>query len=232
MTSTFALIDSTWPAASVAEVAGWTIREGKGGGSRVSAATWDGSGTPDFTAMETACTALGQRPLVMVRSGEDALDQALEARGYEVQDPVVLLAAKTGELAMAPPLETSFDIYPPLAIQTEIWQDGGIGPDRLAVMDRVNLPKTTLFGRKNERPAGSAFVACDGDRAMLHALEIRPALRRLGLAQIMMRHAALWAQDQGAAELHLLVTRENSPARSLYASLNFQAVGHYHYRKK
>lgn len=229
--SVYDLIDATWPAASRCEVAGWTIREGQGGGSRVSAATWDGTGNADFGAMETACRAHGQPPIVMIRAGEDALDAELEARGYALRDPTVAMSVRAEIIAQPPPPTSSFDIWPPLAIQNEIWEAGGVGPERLAIMNRVQDPKVSLLGRMNERPAGSAFIGSDGSRAMLHALEVLPAFRRQGLAKIMMRHAGHWALDKGFEELFLLVTRENLPALKLYTSLNFAIVGHYHYRR-
>ena len=228
----FALLRGTWPATHETRVDGWTIREGKGGGSRVSAATWDGTGTPDIASAEAAMTQLGQEPIFMIRPQDAALDRLLGARGYAPQDPTQGLAAPVAELAQTPPQVTSFAIWPPLAIQTEIWSDGGIGPERLAVMERVTGAKTALFGRIADKPAGAAFVATHQNAAMLHALEIAPAFRRRGLAQIMMRHAAKWAQDAGATDLYLLVTRKNVPALKLYASLNMQPVGHYHYRRK
>ncbi|MEY4981892.1 MAG: hypothetical protein RIR62_158, partial [Pseudomonadota bacterium] len=89
-----------------------------------------------------------------------------------------------------------------------------------------------LLGRAGDRAAGVAFVACYGKCAMLHALEVTPALRRQGTAHNMLRAAANWAQDQGAVTLALLVTAANQPARNLYAFLEMQVVGHYHYRAK
>ena len=35
----FAAVDATWPAAEDTQVGGWTIRDGRGGGQRVSAAS-------------------------------------------------------------------------------------------------------------------------------------------------------------------------------------------------
>ena len=228
----FALTRATWPAAAETHVGGWTIREGRGGGSRVSAATWDGDGTPDIASAEAAMVTLGQDPIFMIRPQDGTLDATLEATGYVLRDPTQGLAAPVAELAQSPPQVTSFAIWPPLAIQTEIWAAGGIGPERLAVMDRVAGRKTALFGRIADKPAGTAFVATHENFAMLHALEIAPAYRRRGLARIMMRHAAQWAQDEGATQLYLLVTRKNVPALELYASLNMHPVGHYHYRIK
>ena len=99
-------------------------------------------------------------------------------------------------------------------------------------MTRASAPKTSFLGRTQDRPAGTAFAAIHDGVAMLHALEILPAHRRRGLGAAMMRAAADWALDQGAATFSLLVTRENEPALGLYASLGFTAVGHYHYRAK
>ncbi|MEM9756101.1 MAG: GNAT family N-acetyltransferase, partial [Pseudomonadota bacterium] len=55
--------------------------------------------------------------------------------------------------------------------------------------------------------------------------------RRQGLGRTLTRQAAAWAATHGATDLSLLVTRRNSPAFSLYTSLNFRPVGHYHYRE-
>lgn len=228
----FALTASTWPAATTALVEDWTIREGKGGGSRVSAATWDGAGTPDIARAEAAMAALGQEPIFMIRPQDGVLDTFLERQGYERHDETQGFRVNVADLAEAPPPVSSFAAWPPLAIQEEIWAAGGIGPARLAVMDRANGQKTALFGRVDDKPAGAAFVAIAGKAAMLHALEVAQAHRRRGLARIMMRHAAHWAQNAGATELYLLVTRKNLPAIKLYTSLNFQPVGHYHYRRK
>ncbi|WP_068116262.1 GNAT family N-acetyltransferase [Tropicimonas marinistellae] len=228
----FAAIDATWPAASIESVPGWTIRRGDGGGNRVSAATAADT-SADIKTMEAVQTALGQRPLVMVRPGETGLDARLEAAGYRVKDPVVLLVAPAAMLAQAPPPVSTFHVaWPPVQIQYEIWQEGGIGPARWAVMDRVANPRTALLGRVNDRPAGTAFAAIHDGIAMVHAVEVCPDLRRLGTARHMMQAAAIWAVAQRAPWLAVLVTRANAPARALYASLGLEPVEEYHYREK
>jgi GNAT superfamily N-acetyltransferase len=97
-------------------------------------------------------------------------------------------------------------------------------------MQRVTGPRISLFGRINNHPAATAFVALQGDIAMLHALEVVDVARRQGLAGHVMRAAGQWALGQGARHFSVLVTRENLPAQGLYTSLGFQPVGHYHYR--
>jgi GNAT superfamily N-acetyltransferase len=119
-----------------------------------------------------------------------------------------------------------------LHIAAALWADAVIGPARLAVMQRVTGPKTVVLGRANDRAAGVAFVACHGVHAMLHALEVVPAMRRQGSAQNILRAAAGWARDQGAVSLSLVVTEANTPARTLYAAMGMVEIGRYHYRQK
>jgi GNAT superfamily N-acetyltransferase len=223
-----AVLDATWPAAGVVQIDGWTIREGQGGGQRVSAA----SGSGDIAQAEAAMRALGQPPLFMIRGGDDALDTALAAQRYVRHDPVIIYAAKVATLTNpAPSPMSAFPVWPPLAIAVALWDDAGIDAGRRAVMDRVSGPKTSILGRIADRAAGVAFVACHQGVAMLHALEVVPNLRRQGLAAKIMRIAAIWAQDQGADTFCVAVAAANAPACALYEGLGMDVIGHYHYRK-
>ena len=228
----YAAIDATWPAAETRQCGAFRLRRGKGGGQRVSAATCEGAwAEPDIDAAETGMQAFGQTPIFMLRAGENALDAALQERGYAIKDPVTLLLCRADTLLDMPiPPVTAFAIWEPLAVMEEIWAEGGIDADRLAVMARAKGPKTAIFGRVKDMPAGTAFVALSGDIAMIHAVEVLSPYRRHGLAQWMMRKAAFWAADQGAAWLSVLCTDANHGAKALYASLGFVPVGQYHYR--
>ena len=228
------LIDQSWPAAEWQSIGPWTIRRGDGGGSRVSSATATRSASSDHLAgAEDAMRYLGQTPQFMIRVGEDDLDQTLEMAGYAVKDPTVLMAVPVTAIATERPKTlSSFAVASPLACQRSVWAAGGIGSERLAVMDRFTLSKTTLLGRRSETPAGAAFVAADGPHAMLHALEVAAPHRRTGLGRDMTVSAAFWAQAQGAQWFTLLVTRANEGAIALYSSLGMSIVGQYHYRIK
>ncbi|MDT8856951.1 GNAT family N-acetyltransferase [Paracoccaceae bacterium Fryx2] len=228
------VMEATWPAAARWRVGPWTVRDGQGGGKRVSAATADGAWLPaDIAGAEAAMQALGQDCLFMIRDGDGDLDAALAARGYRIVDPVVAYAAPCAALAHpAPDPMEAFAHWPPLGIATDLWAAGGIGPARLAVMLRVAGPRTAILARVADRPAGVGFVALAGQTAMLHALEVPPRLRRQGSANIILRASANWALQNGATTLSLVVTAANSAARNLYASLGMQPVGQYHYRQK
>lgn len=230
-TRLYAVNDATWPPAAFHRAGPWVVREGQGGGQRVSAATAAGPVTEgDIATAEAQHHALGQTPIFMIRPGDEALDGWLAARGYRVKDPVVLYLAPVDALVDEVPPVTAFPIWPPLQIQCDIWAEGGIGPARLAVMERAAGPRTTLLGRRNDKPAGTAYVAIHDRVAMVHALEVPQAMRRQKAALYLMRRAALWARGQGADWIALAVTEANEGARALYASLGMEEAGKYHYR--
>lgn len=231
-TAVFAAFEATWPPLSRDPLGPFTYRNGAGGGRRVSAATLDGTFSPEALAETEARFITDKRdPLFQVRSGEDAFDAELEARGYRLFDPVACLIAP---LDLFPPSypKSGYVTWPSIEIQHEIWAEGGIGPARLQVMQRAKGPKCTLLGRLGDTPAGTGFVALHNGIASVHALEIAKENRRKGLARAMMALAADWARDQGAYHLALQVTRANTGALALYSSLGMVEMGQYHYRTK
>ena len=231
-TALFDVVDGTWPAANVTRRGPWTLREGQGGGSRVSATTAHAPvGRDDPALAEAAMREMGQKPLFMIRPADEALDAILEARGYAIVDPVVIYTCPVERLTdMEMPRVTAFAIWEPLQIMREIWAAGGIGPERQAVMGRVKGPKTGLFGRSNDKPGGVGFAAIHDGTAMVHAIEVPPHQRRKGGGSWIMRAAAFWAAKEGAHTISVICTAENTGANALYASLGMDAVGRYHYR--
>jgi GNAT superfamily N-acetyltransferase len=225
--------DTTWPAATEARQGPWLIRDGKGGGQRVSAAVAvDTPTVDDIAGAEVAMQALNQPRLFQIRDGDTALDQMLADRGYQIVDPVNLLVADINDIATEfPPPVTAFQVWEPLAIQIDIWADGGIGPARVDVMRRADCAKTALLGRLNDSPAGAGYVGIHEGIAMVHALEVVPAQRRQGMAQYLMRLAAFWARDNGARHMSVLCTQANDGANALYRGLGMTLAGQYHYRK-
>lgn len=226
-----AVMEATWPPASQRRLGPVTLREGQGGGQRVSAASLAGAWTDaDLDAADAAMRAMGQRPLYLVTPGQGALDAALARRGFAVKDPVVGYAAPAAALARPLPPLAAFPHWPLLEIDRQIWAENGIGAGRIAVMERVEGPKTAILSRSDGRPSGLAFAACAGTSAMLHALVVRPERRRQGAARHLMVAAAAWAAANHAQELAVVVTEANAPARALYRDLGMASVSGYHYR--
>ncbi len=227
------IVDGTWPAARYKRLGPFQLREGQGGGSRVSAASALGPvSVADIDAAEAAMQAMGQKRIFCLRPGDESLDRQLADRGYDILDPVNIYSCPIDHLTDLPiPRVTVFPTWEPLAIMREIWAQGGIGPQRQAIMIRAEGPKTGLLMRNNDQPAGVGFVAMHDDVAMVHALEILPAHRRQGMGQWAMRASAFWAQENGAHTLSVICTKANVGANGLYRALGMEVVGEYHYRQ-
>ncbi|MBT8409336.1 MAG: GNAT family N-acetyltransferase [Alphaproteobacteria bacterium] len=229
-----AVIDTTWPPARISQQDPWTLRVGDGGGKRVSAATTTTKvSQTDVRAAEDAMRGFGQTPLFQLYGTEPGLDDMLAAQGYLHLDRTILYLCALAELdTKAPSPLTTLRGDTPLPIMREIWAAGGIGPARVAIMERAPGPKTMILGRLGDRPVGAAFVAASGPIAMIHAIEVLCEHRRRGAGRNMLARAAVWARDAGCTHLSLLVTEANVSANALYRSLGMVQAGSYHYRMK
>lgn len=228
----FEVSEATWPAARCETKGCFVIRDGKGGGKRVSAATLcDEFSASDISIAATAMRALGQNPIFMVRPDEARFEQTLNERGYLKVEPTNLYLAQASDLARDDiPRTSAIPVTEPLQIMKEIWANGGIGPERLDVMTRACAPKTGIISRHNDKPAGAAFLAMCDQVTMLHALEILPEMRRQGIARWAMHRAGAWTLRQGGTWVAVACTQENDAANGLYLSLGMRLMGTYHYR--
>lgn len=230
-------LDASWPSARYQPLGPFTLREGAGGGKRVSAASLHGA---DFTQNDIAAAILAMRemaqpPLFAIwpqQKGNEALDKALAARGFDVVDPCIGYHAPISDiLAKIHDRSGTYTQWPALAICDELWQSAGVSAPRRAVMARAKGPKCAIMVRHGDAVAGVCFVAmATGGTAMVHAIEVAAPFRRQGSAQKLLGRAASWAQGCGAVNLGLVVTLGNGPACALYAKLGMQEWGRYHYR--
>jgi len=230
----FDAMDTTWAPFATHDAGPFLLREGRGGGQRVSAASLSGDGFESFDIDKAAdeMAKLGQQSLFQVRPEQNRLDEALASRGYSIVDPVTLYVAKTVELAKLPQRPESL-LSGPIALEmmARIWARGGISRERIDVMDRVKTAKRYMLLRFDNHAAGAGFVAKDGDIAMLHALEVAPIARRQGIGNTATAFAGQWAAEQGATWLALATVKDNAAACALYENMGFVAVTSYHYRR-
>jgi len=230
----FSALDATWAPAEIRRLGSWTLRKGLGGGKRVSATTTDSPvNVNDIVAAEAEMCAMSQDFIFMIRKENNALDVFLHARDYTLIDPVLMLCAPVSEVAKIDPdpLE-AIPCEQPLALTLDLWKHHDIGTARIDVMRRTKTPKTYLCGRHKNRSVGAAFVAVDGEIAMLHALVVAPIARHAGVARSMLGRAAIWSAEQGATTLAVATTGENLPAQKLFTGVGMQIAARYHYRMK
>lgn len=230
-----AAFEASWPAAEQARAGGFLVGRGLGGGGRVSSARVVGLWrAEDIDEAARIHAGWDQPPMFRVSDRDQALIEELDQRGYAREIPTAILQIDCARLTDRPiPPVTTFCVWPPMAIQREIWTAGGIGPERQAVMARVAVPRTAILGRIDDRAAAAAFVAAHAGVAMIHALEVVPARRRQGLAGWVLRQAAHWAVENGAGRLGLAVSRANTTARALYDRLGFlEAEGYAYYVRR
>lgn len=229
----FTALSATWPSASVEARDGWLLREGAGGGKRVSAAMAAVPGdVPDIDMAIADMEARGQSPLFHLREADAALDGALAARRFQIVDRTLIYEAPAADLAglaLKPGLRW-VEVNARLKLLEEIWAAGGIGPARLAVMARCAGPHAVIMARTDNAVAGCAHVAADGEIAMIHAAEVRAERRREGGGSALLAGAAHWALAQGAQTLALAVTEANAGARALYEKAGMQVSARYRYR--
>ena len=226
----FEALDGTWPAAEFVARPPWLLRRGADGGQRVSAATsMSNIKMDDVGAAETEMRNLNQTPLFMIRPGDEALDGWLAHKNYDVVDPVAAYVCECHETTALN--DTVTPHWPPTKPEIDIWKSGGIGPPRIAVMERAAGKRTCLSSSLGSRVVGTAFVAIHNNIAMLHALEVEEDQRRQGMGRRIMLSAVAWAAAEGATWFSLMVTRANGLANALYTSLGMVEVTRYHYRR-
>ena len=85
----YEVVDHTWPADRRIPCGSWLLRQGCGGGKRVSAATLQHRiDIPDLSISEKGMPELGQNPLSMMRDGDKKRDQLLDGGAYKFVDAV------------------------------------------------------------------------------------------------------------------------------------------------
>ena len=220
-------LDATWPPQRVWHDGPFLMRDGAGGGQRVSATFLKPGANPD-EAIDLIHKM--ESPLFRVLEGDDDQARLLERAGLQRHDTTLFRVGPAADIATKPGPAKVFFGWPVLEAHRRVWAKGGIGPARIEVMQRAPGTKTALLGRLGDAPVATGFVAISGDIAMLHALEVLPEARRCGVGRTLTEAAADWAVSQGARWLGLAVTKANTGANALYEGLGLAHVGGYHYR--
>lgn len=83
-----------------------------------------------------------------------------------------------------------------------------------------------LLALSGDQPVGFLLLRIAADEAEVITLGVKPRLRRLGVAETLMRAGLAQLAERGAVRCFLEVAEDNLAARALYGGLGFNAVGH------
>ena len=96
-----------------------------------------------------------------------------------------------GNVKYYPANANAFNIWEPLEMQKDIWEQGEIDRNRVVVIKRAECTKTRLLMLWDSHTAGTAYIGIHNEIAMLHALQILPSQRRKCVGAIAIRNAAM-----------------------------------------
>jgi ribosomal protein S18 acetylase RimI-like enzyme len=249
---------TAWPAAEREERGGWVLRA-HGGVTRRANSAWTGRATGDapvearIEAVERWYAAHGLPALFQLppHAAPDGLDEALAARGYRREAPVVVMAGRERLVARADttpggaPFRTVLEETP-----SDAWLDlatgaRGLTPERRRLYRDIvaRAPRPAAFALT--RAAGAADEGAPGSGGALGcglgivqgtwlhvaAMATRPAARRRGVARALLEALFDFGRRHGARGAWLQVERENAAARTLYTGAGLHEAYALHYRR-
>lgn len=95
-------------------------------------------------------------------------------------------------------------------------------PDHLFLGMQLDVASSQLIGILEASVANLPPVFLPKSSLHIHAIYVVPTYRRSGVARSLMKEAFKWGRDKGCTEVDLHVL-QNSPAKSLYEGLEFEA---------
>jgi len=153
----------------------------------------------------------------------------LDARGWETSPLVLVQAAPLTAILEATPARRDLPAVALKPTMTDDWL--AVTSDRkgrppasarylLTSVEQIKFLQ--VYGEEGAPIAITrATVTGDGQWLGLSLIDVRPEVRRLGLAQHLLRAAAQWASEIGATRAFLQVEEQNAAALALYSKLGF-----------
>jgi GNAT superfamily N-acetyltransferase len=169
------------------------------------------------------------------------LDEVLETRGYEIEQPTLVLIAETAHavdhteradtaaLTVADGIDDHW-----VAEYASAFGDDEKGRDELRayahLLRHIGPTVATAVLPVDETPAAIGLAVHERGWVGVYAMGTRPEARRRGAATAVLHGLARWAQERGAARMYLQVESTNDGARQLYTRAGFEMAYRYHYR--
>ncbi len=230
-----------WPGLEQEHLGDWVLRAAGGFTGRANSALPLGDpGLPLDGAIAHVIdfyVARGLRPRFQVPTPyARPVDDRLAALGWEVFDPVHVMAADVERVLTGTPPKLDL----PAVVVAEQPDAGWLGayhyrggglPDRAWSVITAGVGAAFASVRDEaDAVLAIARVAVNAGWAGITAVEVDASVRRRGLGTHVMREAVAWAGRQGARHAYLQVASDNQPALGLYGRMGFVTHHHYHYR--
>jgi len=232
------LAHRTWPCRKEEKLGDWRLREADGFTRRANSCLALGDpGVPLPEAVERVeawYRARDLEPCVKIVSGTDPeLDTLLEARGWSVATPSLVLRRELGQEMSAFPSEFSASAIPDSTwLRTVSFWDGE-NPDKARrhreLAQRIHTAGF-MYWTTSEGILAVGLVSMDGVEAHLYDVVVHPERRGRGIGRAFCAAALGWARACGTRSMALQVLESNATARALYVALGFSEHHRYHYR--
>ncbi|MFC5814300.1 GNAT family N-acetyltransferase [Nonomuraea harbinensis] len=227
------LVDGAWPAWERRVLGGWVLRYAGGVTKRANSVLAVGEPpVPDdlFAAIGVAEEFYAERGAPCAFSigagAPPGLDRALDARGYALVDPTVVMS---GTISGEPAVPVRVEPRPWRGWLEAWWEVDGRYGTGLEAAERIVTGVPALYAAVEEdgAPVAVGRGVPQGDTLGVYCMATLPSARRRGLARAVLRALAV---ESGVRSAYLVVTERNTAARNLYRSEGLERKGGYHYR--
>jgi ribosomal protein S18 acetylase RimI-like enzyme len=164
------------------------------------------------------------------------LDAALQARGYEAEDPVLVQVARLDRPPEIDGADIALSSPPPAAFVEAVGTlRGSSARQRAAHLERLQhtpLDTHAVLASSEGRPLAAAQVVLEDGLAGIYDVVTAEAARGRGIATRMVARLLTWAWEHGATHAYLQVDGANDKALAVYRRFGFATAYEYHYRAR
>ncbi len=232
---------NAWPALRQALLGGWVLRFSGGLTRRANSANPLGVGGADADILIAGCEALyrfHRQPTIfrLLSIVKPAIDARLVAQGYGSEGLSIVLHGDIAAVQAVRDPQVQLTSRPTLqwfaamaALQHHTKREAGLYRQ---IVGRLAIPAAYAAISDERGIAALAYGAIHDGLICYQSVVTDPSRQRRGYARRIIGSLAGWAADQGARGACLEVEAGNGPARALYATLGFEELYRYHYRRQ
>lgn len=230
---------NAWPSPRQVFLHGWMLRFSGGSTRRTNSVNplrWDRRDAPGIiSAAETLYGSLGRNTIFRLPDMAADIDEALNRRGYVLDQDVATLVADAITMPRLAPSDAVLSEAP-----DEAWLDtrrrtAGIDDTDFAIyrqmLDTIVLPRRFASIRDGGAVCSIAYGAIHDRLLVIESVATLPDFRKRGFGARTVGALLAWGREEGIEAACLQVVADNQPARALYDRLGFtRDLYHYHYR--